>query len=108
MNETVVRRPGYVKLKLDSGENILLSAGRRGLGIYRLSLWGMIPLGTVWKRTRRDTGALNAAIQHFTAAESAGSGSVAQRMADVISHNCHSIEDVREYCARVPSAALVQ
>lgn len=39
----------YSQIKLDNGERILISIAQPGVQIFKLSFWGLFPIGTVWK-----------------------------------------------------------
>ena len=97
----VAHSPGeYAKVRLGSGERILISTSQQGVRISKL-WFGVLPVATIYDRSKKDMVALEKALMTIMTWPATQGPDLCGRILSRVLKECESVNDVRQFFKEV-------
>ena len=91
----VAHSPGeYAKVRLGSGERILISTSQQGVRISKL-WFGVLPVATIYDRSKKDMVALEKALMTIMTWPATQGPDICGRILSRVLKECESVSDIR-------------
>ena len=84
----------YAKVRLGSGERILISTSQQGVRISKL-WFGVLPVATIYDRSKKDMVALEKALMTIMTWPATQGPDICGRILSRVLKECESVSDVR-------------